>query len=143
MQIHEIKRAHPNKAKKLVGRGGTRGKTSGKGTKGQKARAGRKLRPALRDAIKKLPKLRGYKNKAFRTKPSIVNLAAINTVATDGQVLNPVVFAELGLVKLSGGRIPKVKVLAQGVIDKKVSISGCEFSQAVKTKVEAAGGTIE
>jgi large subunit ribosomal protein L15 len=143
MQIHEIKREHPNKPKKLVGRGGTRGKTAGRGTKGQKARAGHSIRPAMRDIIKKLPKLRGYKNKAFRVKPTVVNLREINIVATDGLILNPVVLAELGLVKMSAGRIPKVKILALGDLDKKITISGCEFSTAVKEKVEKAGGTIE
>lgn len=142
MQIHQIKRENPNKSKKLVGRGGTRGKTSGKGTKGQKARAGAKLRPALRDTIKKLPKLRGYKNKAFRVKPSVVNLRDLNLLATDGMIVNPVTLAEMGLVKLSKGKIPKVKVLGLGNIEKKVTISGCVFSAAVKEKIEKAGGTI-
>ena len=142
MQIHQIKREHPNKSKKLVGRGGTRGKTSGKGTKGQKARAGAKLRPALRDTIKKLPKLRGYKNKAFRVKPTSVNLKSLNVVATDGMIVNPITLLEMGLIKLSKGKLPKVKILGLGDITKKVTISGCEFSAAVKEKVEAAGGTI-
>jgi large subunit ribosomal protein L15 len=142
MQIHQIKREHPNKSKKLVGRGGTRGKTAGRGTKGQKARAGAKLRPALRDTIKKLPKLRGYKNKAFRIKPTGVNLKSINVVATDGMIVNPITLLEMGLIKMSKGRMPKVKILGLGDITKKVTISGCEFSAAVKEKVEAAGGTI-
>ncbi len=59
MQFHTIKRKSPNKKSKQVGRGGTRGKTSGRGTKGQNARSGRKKRPELRDTIKRIPKLRG------------------------------------------------------------------------------------
>ena len=59
MQIHNIKRKTKNKKSVSVGRGGTRGKTSGRGTKGQNARAGHKKRPELRDIIKKIPKLRG------------------------------------------------------------------------------------
>jgi large subunit ribosomal protein L15 len=59
MQFHNLKRKNPNKKRKLVGRGGTRGKTAGRGTKGQNARAGRKKRPELRDVIKRIPKLRG------------------------------------------------------------------------------------
>ena len=142
MQIHQIQREHPNKSKKIVGRGGTRGKTAGRGTKGQKARAGHSLRPALRDAIKKLPKLRGYKNKAFRIKPDVVNLRDLSIVATEGMIVNPITLLECGLIKLHGGKLPKVKILALGDISTKVTISGCEFSEAVKTKVEAAGGTI-
>jgi large subunit ribosomal protein L15 len=59
MQFHSLKRKTPNKRSRQVGRGGTRGKTSGRGTKGQNARAGRKKRPELRDFIKRVPKLRG------------------------------------------------------------------------------------
>ena len=61
MQTHNIKRKNPNYKSARVGRGGKRGKTSGRGTKGQNARAGRKKRPEMRDIIKKLPKLRGYR----------------------------------------------------------------------------------
>ena len=59
MQFHNLKRKTPNKKSRQVGRGGTRGKTSGRGTKGQNARAGRKKRPEMRDIIKRFPKLRG------------------------------------------------------------------------------------
>ena len=59
MQFHTLKRKTPNKTSHQVGRGGTRGKTSGRGTKGQNARSGRKKRPELRDVIKRVPKLRG------------------------------------------------------------------------------------
>ncbi|MEK9185284.1 MAG: hypothetical protein AAB863_00775 [Patescibacteria group bacterium] len=59
MQMHNLKRNKHNRKAKQVGRGGTRGKTSGRGTKGQNARAGRKKRPEMRDIIKRFPKLRG------------------------------------------------------------------------------------
>ena len=61
MQIHTLKREHKNKKDRIVGRGGKHAKTSGRGGKGQTARAGNKRRPELRDIIKKLPKKRGYK----------------------------------------------------------------------------------
>lgn len=61
MQIHDLKRTHKNKKDRIVGRGGKHAKTAGRGGKGQTARAGNKRRPELRDIIKKLPKLRGYK----------------------------------------------------------------------------------
>lgn len=73
MQFHTLKRKTPNQKHKTVGRGGTRGKTSGRGTKGQNARAGRKKRPELRDFIKRVPKLRGRgknSNKGFQKKLS-------------------------------------------------------------------------
>lgn len=59
MQLHEISPTHRNTAKRRVGRGGKKGTYSGRGIKGQKARAGHKIRPALRDFVLKLPKLRG------------------------------------------------------------------------------------
>lgn len=59
-----------------VGRGGKRGKTSGKGTKGQNARAGRKKRPEIRDFIKRFPKLRGRgKNSLKSFQPRLVGEA--------------------------------------------------------------------
>ena len=66
MQIHNLKRQHKNKKDRIVGRGGKHAKTSGRGGKGQTARAGNKRRPELRDIIKKLPKNRGYQFKSVR-----------------------------------------------------------------------------
>lgn len=66
MQIHDLKRVHKNKGDRLVGRGGRRGKTAGRGGKGQTARAGNKRRPELRDIIKRLPKNRGYQFKSIQ-----------------------------------------------------------------------------
>jgi ribosomal protein L15 len=66
MQKHNLKRAHKNKKDRMVGRGGKHAKTSGRGGKGQTARAGNKRRPELRDIIKKLPKNRGYRFNSVR-----------------------------------------------------------------------------
>ena len=66
MQIHNLKRQHKNKRNRMVGRGGKHAKTSGRGGKGQTARAGNKRRPELRDVIKRLPKNRGYKFKSIQ-----------------------------------------------------------------------------
>ncbi|KKQ02253.1 MAG: 50S ribosomal protein L15 [Parcubacteria group bacterium GW2011_GWB1_36_5] len=66
MQIHNLKRQHKNKKDRIVGRGGKHAKTSGRGGKGQTARAGNKRRPELRDIIKKLPKNRGYQFKSIQ-----------------------------------------------------------------------------
>ena len=66
MQINNLKRIHKNKKDRIVGRGGKHAKTSGRGGKGQTARAGNKRRPELRDIIKKLPKNRGYQFKSIR-----------------------------------------------------------------------------
>ena len=83
MQIHNLKRLHKNKKDRLVGRGGKHAKTSGRGGKGQTARAGNKRRPELRDIIKKLPKNRGYSFKSIR---KMVILAKDKTVSEGGKV---------------------------------------------------------
>jgi ribosomal protein L15 len=71
MQINNLKRVHKNKKDRIVGRGGKHAKTSGRGGKGQTARAGNKRRPELRDIIKKLPKRRGYQFKSIRKTVSL------------------------------------------------------------------------
>ena len=66
MQLHEIKPVHKNESRKRIGRGGKRGTYSGKGMKGQKSRAGKKIRPAVRDLIQRTPKLRGSGDKTAK-----------------------------------------------------------------------------
>ncbi len=82
MQIHNLKRTHKNKKDRIVGRGGKHAKTSGRGGKGQTARAGNKRRPELRDIIKKLPKLRGYQFNSIR---KAVLLSEDKVVSKDGK----------------------------------------------------------
>ena len=69
MQLHDLKPTNKLKSKKRVGRGGKKGTYSGKGVKGQKSRAGRKLEPPIRGLIKRYHKLRGYKfNRSAKNK---------------------------------------------------------------------------
>lgn len=89
MQIHNLKREHKNKKDRIVGRGGKHAKTSGRGGKGQTARAGNKRRPELRDIIKKLPKNRGYRFKSFRKD---VILLEKDVLSTSGK---PETFSEI------------------------------------------------
>lgn len=143
--LHTIKRTNKTKKAKIVGRGGTRGKTSGRGTKGQRARAGHKIRPEIRDMIKKLPKLRGRGkniNKAFAIKPSPVNVGQIASNFEKGAVVTPATLFAAGLVKRSKGRLPAVKILAGGEISHEVTIYDCQFTEVAKNKIEAAGGKI-
>ncbi len=145
MQIHNLVPRTKNKDKALVGRGGKRGKTSGRGTKGQNARAGRKKRPELRDFIKRLPKLRGRgvnQNKVFATRPVAVNLGEIEAVFSAGAEVSPTTLVEKGIVKMYKGKIPAVKILAQGEITKKLSFSKMKVSAEAKAKIEKAGGSV-
>jgi large subunit ribosomal protein L15 len=145
MQTHEIRREHAQKKSKLVGRGGTRGKTSGHGGKGQTARAGHRVRPAMRDIIKKLPKLRGHgKNRSKsvfdRGPEAVVNVSALN-IFTVGDVVNPASLLAKGLIPRVVGKFPKVKILGTGEITVKVSVEGCTISDSAKAKIEKAGGS--
>ena len=92
MQLNTLKRSHPNKKARQVGRGGTRGKTSGRGGKGQTARAGNKRRPQIRDIIKKLPKLRGYRFNSGATKYLPVNIGELNIFEAGSVVTVDVLF---------------------------------------------------
>lgn len=75
MQLHEISPLHKSKDEKRIGRGGKRGTFSGRGTKGQRARAGHRIRPAERDLIQHLPKLRGTRNKGVGRRNKLARIA--------------------------------------------------------------------
>lgn len=77
MQFHTLKRKTANKKSRQKGRGGKRGKTAGRGTKGQNARAGRKKRPELRDFIKRVPKLRGRGKNSLKSRKTKLSGAAL------------------------------------------------------------------
>jgi large subunit ribosomal protein L15 len=142
MQLNTLKRENPNKKSRQVGRGGTRGKTSGRGGKGQTARAGNKRRPQMRDIIKKLPKLRGYRFASHTAKFSPVNVGALN-VFEKGATVNPETLFKAGIVRKSGGTYPSVKILGGGEVKVSLSIESCTVSSSARTKIEKAGGTIK
>jgi len=142
MQLNELKRKNPNKKARQVGRGGTRGKTSGRGGKGQTARAGNKRRPEMRDIIKKIPKLRGYRFHSASTKFSPVNVGMLN-IFEAGAVVNPTSLFEKKLIRRVGGNLPVVKILGTGEIDRKLSIESCKVSASAKAKIEKAGGSVK
>ncbi len=128
-----------------VGRGGKRGKTSGRGGKGQSARAGNKRRPEWRDIIKKLPKLRGRgvsQNKPVNDARKVINLVQIEEVFKAGDVVTPATLVENGIVYTLSGRIPAIKILGDGEITKAIKVSGCFISGSAKEKIEKAGGTV-
>lgn len=145
MQIHELKRNNPNKKSIKVGRGGTRGKTSGKGHKGQKARAGGSPRPEIRDMIKRLPKMRGRgvnSNKAFKNIFKVVSVETLEKNFNTGDVISPLVLFKKGLIKKESGKINGVKILGTGELKKKLIIKNCLVSKTAEEKITGAGGTI-
>lgn len=143
MQLHQLKPIHKRKKRKRVGRGGKRGTYSGRGIKGQKARAGKKLKPAIRELIKKYPKLRGYRFRLKKIKPAIINLAVLEHKFKSSEVISPQILVKKRILRKIKGKIPKVKILGKGKLTKKLVIENCELSKSAKKKIEKAGGTIK
>lgn len=147
MQLHSFSPRTKNKKNPPVGRGGKRGKTSGRGGKGQTARAGHKIRPEVRDLIKKIPKRRGHgKNRARsvrtnRIAVSVVNLSALEAAYKAGETVSPTTLLAKGLVRRAKGRAPIVKILGTGELTKALQVDGCTLSASALAALTAAGGT--
>lgn len=146
MQIHTLKRKTKNKKSVQVGRGGTRGKTSGRGTKGQNARSGRKKRPELRDIIKKIPKMRGRGkngNTTIQIKPTTVRLESIIGAFPKGGKISPATLVAKGIIEMYKGRNQRVKIVSDGDVKVKFVVIGCTLSAIAKEKIEKAGGEVK
>jgi large subunit ribosomal protein L15 len=149
MQLHELKPTTPRKTAKRIGRGGKRGKTSGKGMKGQTARAGNSTRPEMRELIKKIPKLRGHGKNRARTvnaekaKPVVVNLSTLESVFEAGATVSPKTLVTAKVITTERKRAPLVKLLGNGEITKKLTVEGCQVSASAKAKIEKVGGSVK
>ena len=141
MKLHHLRPAKGAKKERTrVGRGraGARGKTAGRGTKGTGARG--TIRAGFEGGqmplIRRVPKLKGFKN------PNRVEYAPVNVEILakyfDGDVTPEALYAH-GLAHKGA----KIKVLARGELDKKLTVRAHAFSKAAKEKIEAAGGTAE
>lgn len=139
--MHNLRRQTKRVTSMDVGRGGKRGKTAGRGTKGQNARAGRKFRPVMRDTIKKLPKLRGYAFNSHKAKPVAINLSQLDVFAK-GETVNLQTLAEKGVLNTKLGKFPAVKILGTGEIKNALNFARVQVSTEARTKIEKAGGTI-
>ncbi|KKS77354.1 MAG: 50S ribosomal protein L15 [Parcubacteria group bacterium GW2011_GWC1_43_11b] len=142
MQIHDLKPKTKQKKSRQIGRGGKRGTTSGRGTKGQSARAGNKKRPELRDIIKKLPKLRGYRFSPNSGNALPVNLATIDKKFVSGEEVSAKTLLEKGLIDSKKGKMPAVKILATGTLTKALNFQGLKVSASALAKIEQAGGKV-
>lgn len=148
MQLHELKPTKTRDRAQRVGRGGKRGKTAGRGMKGQLARAGNSTRPEMREHIKKLPKLRGHGTNRARTvnsgrvRPVAVNLDRLEATFATGATVDPKALVAAGVISAVRKRAPQVKILARGTISKALTVQGCEVSAAAKAAIEQAGGTV-
>ena len=144
MDLHSLQHAAGAKHRRIrVGRGRAsgKGKTAGRGHKGQYSRAGATHKPLFEGGqmplVRKLP-IRGFTN--YTRKVVIpVNLDALNRF-DDGAEVSVEQLVQTGLVK---GRFDGVKILGNGSIEKKLSVKAHGFSASAKEKIEAAGGSCE
>ncbi len=129
------------------GHGSGRGKTAGRGTKGQKARSGGTVHRAFNGGqtrlSKRLPFVRGLgnSNTAFRDEYTILNVVDLGVFEANAQV-NPETLIAHGLMTSMQGR-GLIKVLGNGEIDRALSIRVHKVSASARVKIEAAGGSIE
>ena len=145
MKLHELSPAPGStKERKRIGRGAGsgQGKTAGKGHKGQKARAGRGMRPGFEGGQmplqRRLPK-RGFNN-IFRKEIVALNIKDLEKKFDNGAVVDTEALRAAGLVKNS---FDGVKILGNGELTKKLTVKANAFSESAKQKIEAAGGIAE
>ncbi len=145
MKLHELNALPEAKENKRVGRGpgSNWGKTSGHGQKGQKSRSGVSIKPWFQGGqsplYRRIPK-RGFNNARFTTRYATINLSDLNKFFNDGDVVTPEILKEKGIIKK---QLAGVKVLANGELEKKLTIKANRFSSTAVTKIENAGGKTE
>ena len=144
MKLHELAPAPVSvREVKRIGRGhgSGQGKTAGKGHKGQKARAGRGMRPGFEGGQmplqRRVPK-RGFVN-IFATQYAIINVSALEAF-DNGAVVDLEALKAAGIIKKA---FDGVKVLGNGNLTKNVTVKAAAFSESAKAKIEAAGGKAE
>ena len=144
MKLENMSKSPETKARKRVGRGpgSGMGKTSTRGENGQKSRSGASISPWFEGGqsplYRRVPK-RGFNNARFRTEYATINLSDLNRF-NDGDVVTPELLKELGIVKK---QLAGIKVLANGNLEKKVTVRAHRFSSKAVTKIEEKGGTAE
>ena len=145
MRLHNLKpRPGAKHRTKRLGQGESsgHGKTSGRGGKGQTARSGSSIRIGFEGGqmplIRRIPK-RGFNNKQFTTVYLPVNVSELNAF-DEGARVDEAALRSVGLVNGNGDGI---KILGNGELTKKLTVSAHAFSASAKTKIEAKGGTCE
>lgn len=131
------------KKRKRVGRGGSRGGTSGRGHKGQKSRAGGGVSVIFEGGqmplTRRLPK-RGFNNKPFQTEWVVINVGRLNEIFADGDTVSREQFVEHGIVGLRNGA--RVKVLGHGELKKRLKIEADAFSKTAIEAIKKQGGEV-
>jgi len=131
--------------RKRVGRGGSRGGTSGKGHKGQNARSGGSVRPGFEGGQmplhRRLPK-RGFNNARFGDDVVIVGLQRVNDAFEDGDEVTPETLVAKGLIKADKSKSARIVKILAGPLSKKLTVSVHRCSTSAVKAVEDAGGKV-
>jgi|SRR5579872_284489 large subunit ribosomal protein L15 len=134
------------KKRKRVGRGGSRGGTAGRGHKGQKARSGGKVNPRFEGGqmplYRRLPK-RGFTNAPFREVVETVNVDQLNAAFEDGALVTKQELIAKKIIKPKKCVAFVLKVLGNGVLKKKLTITADAFSENARQAIQSAGGTAQ
>ena len=145
MKLHDLKPAEGSThRKRRVGRGisAGQGKTAGRGTKGQRSRTGRGIKPYFEGGqlplVRRVPHTRGFTNLS-RVEYQVVNLGTLNTKFDAGAEVTPEALLAQGLVNSAS----HVKVLGTGELSKALTVKAHAFSDSAKEKITAAGGKTE
>jgi large subunit ribosomal protein L15 len=145
MRLHDLKpRPGARHRRKRLGQGEAsgHGKTSGRGGKGQTARSGSSIRIGFEGGqmplIRRIPK-RGFNNARHTTRYLPVNLEALNRF-DDGARVDEAALRNAGV---ANGRGAGIKILGDGELTRKLTVSAHAFSASAKAKIEAKGGTCE
>ncbi len=145
MRLHDLKpRPGAKHRRKRLGQGESsgHGKTSGRGGKGQTARSGSSIRIGFEGGqmplIRRIPK-RGFNNTRHGTRYLPVNLEVLNRF-DDGARVDEASLRSLGL---ANGRAAGIKILGDGELTRKLTVSAHAFSASAKAKIEAKGGVCE
>ncbi len=138
--INELKTKNKKRLKKRIGRGGKKGTYSGRGLKGQKARAGRKIKPQEKETLMKLPKLRGYRFNSIKTKPAVITLSALDKKFKEDEEVS---LKSLIKKKIIAKNTKKAKILFKGKLTKKIIVKGLEISKKAKEEITKLGGQVK
>ena len=147
MNLENIpKRKNRMEKTKRLGRGygsGVGGHTVGRGTKGQKSRAGHKSLEFFEGGnvpfFRRMPKYKGF-NRKFKKSVSAVNLETLEKYFNEGEVVNINSLKEKGIVKKNS---EEVKILGKGDLKKKLTIEGINISKSAVEKIKEVGGMIK
>lgn len=162
MKLHDLRPAEGSRTPRIrVGRGiaAGKGKTAGRGTKGQKSRSGGSIAPWFEGGQtplhQRIPKLRGFRSRG-RVEYEVVNVGAIGRLAEQGAfpadetakgrgskaaptTINQDILRDVGLVRTLARPL---KILGEGELSTPLFVVADAFSKSAVTKIEAAGGSV-